>query len=63
MREKRVRECDIARTKDLIVIGICTPSRYELEAQAIAASVTLGDRQRLWSELGKLAGGLQFRAK
>jgi hypothetical protein len=63
MRERHVRDCDIARTKDLIVIGILTPSEHELKAQAAAASHHIGDRQRLLVALQSVGGGLHLSGK
>lgn len=46
MREQFVRDCDIARYKGRIMVGIFVPSDAELEEQRLFASVTVGDRCR-----------------
>lgn len=56
MRTQSVRDADIQRVKDLIVLGIVTPSIDELEAARMEASYAVQERQGatrgLWNWFG-----------
>jgi hypothetical protein len=72
MRARSVRHADIARVKDRIVLGVLTPSQYEVEACEMERSAVLGKRQRealspplTWFQwlFGHKGPGLQVAAK
>jgi hypothetical protein len=78
MRAANVRNADIARVKDLVVVAILTPSTYEANSNRVLASGVLGNRQRqargefdegsfeseLWRRLvGGVESGYRFSGK